>query len=420
MAKANYSYWQIGLLLYLSIPGAWAKNLAECFSAAAQRSELVAGQQEQINQADARYNMALGSLAPSINFVAGYTRLDTPPGSQTAFNLAERPEIKLTASQPLFKGLREYSALKQRSQQQTQAELAKQKALLDLYQDVAETFYKILSLEQELKDSQNLIELDRKRLQDLQARTKIGRSRTSEVLAVDAALASLAAEVISLKNQILVTRQRFSFLTGFNSDELLVDQLATANQAPVKDLNYYLSRLDQRADVQLARQQALVADQSLLIAKEGHLPSVDAAGNYYFKRVGVLEKQKWDVTLTATLPIFAGGVTQSQISEASSVYKQNELNLSYLRRQAEQEIRSAFDLVVADQGVLTSLKNSVDLYEKNFQEQNREYRLGLVTNLEVLQTLNSLQEAKKNYDRSLFQARLNRVKLDLATANVNF
>ena len=154
------------------------------FSSALQRSETTAIQLQQIQQAEERYRQANAALLPTISGAITYTWQDPlPPGSpQTPSNLSQQHVSQLTASQPLFRGMREYAALRQ-----TQDLLAAQRqdyrqAKLALYKDVLQNFYTILAYESDMANYQEEIRLNRQREQDIRARVRIGRSRDSELL----------------------------------------------------------------------------------------------------------------------------------------------------------------------------------------------------------------------------------------------
>ena len=49
--------------------------------------------------------------------------------------------------------------------------------------------------------------------------------------------------------------------------------------------------------------------------------------------------------------------------------------------------------------------------------QVRDYRYGLVNNLDVIQSISSLLDVKLNLDRSIIQVKVNKILLKIATEN---
>ena len=391
-----------------------AHNLDDCFKAALSRSETIAIEEEQVQQAEERYSRARGSLFPTINAIGSFTRLPEPSGQETAFTKVERPEARITATQPIFRGLREFAALKATQLDVAAEQDGKRAAKISLYRDVAENFYQIMSLEQDLRNLKEQIALSQRRVSELTSRRKIGRSRTSEVLTVQSTVATLEAQAATLQATLVGVREAFAFLTGLEQHATLKDTETVPSR--IDPVYVFLKRIEQRPDVAALVKQAEVADQNVSIARGAHLPTVDVSGNYYLKRTGVQESQKWDVTALLVVPLFAGGAIQSQVREASSQRRQSELALSAVRRRAEQEIRSLWQYVQIDQKQLDALVRAAELAERNYHEQTKEYGFGLVTNLDVLQSLNVFQEARRNLDRIRYQAKLDIIRLEAAVA----
>jgi outer membrane protein len=97
-----------------------------------------------------------------------------------------------------------------------------------------------------------------------------------------------------------------------------------------------------------------------------------------------------------------------------------ELGLKKAKRAAVQEIQTLYSTVKADLEQLKELSEARNLNELNFKQQTREYRNGLVNNLEVLQALTAFEESKRALDRAKFQTKINFLKLETAAGHVTF
>jgi len=401
-------------------PGSAAQGLTldNYFSAALERSEVVATQSELIHQAEERYQQAASALLPTVNGVASYTwqeplASDVPTTSTTL--LSRQPLAKLTATQPLYRGFREFAALRQ-----TQALLDAQhddrlNAQVLLFGDVARNFYNVLSIEQDLRNYDEEIKQNLDREAELKARVRIGRSRISEILTVQTTIGTLRAQTEQLRGQLRVERETFAFLSGLESSTPLND--TEAMPGGLNSIDDYLARIALRPDVQASRKRLTAAQENVTSAKGAHLPSLDLNGNYYFDRPGALKDVAWDVQIALTVPIYAGGSLRSKTREAVSQRTQAELATSQISRQAEQEIRSLYQTVVFDRFQLEALEKATEAAKKNYQAQRHDYRLGLVTNLEVLQALTAFQENQRTLDRARYNAKLDFIKLQAATVN---
>jgi len=388
--------------------GAWAEGpaaltLDDCYKAALKQSEAVAEQGELAVQASEHVWQATGSLLPTVNGVASYLREDQSGQTNSLKKTVApttQPLVKVTADQPLFRGGREYFGIRQAGKLADAQKCSRQQAEVSLYRDVVQAFYNVLSIEKDIKGLGGELASYDGRIKELEGRVQIGRSRTSEILAAQSAQAGLQGQAEQLKGQLAVARESFSFLTGIDRSAILAD--AEPSATALEPLERYLGGLERRPDVAAAALRAEAANAGLWSARCALLPSVDLIGNYYLKRSGISEDIKWDAQVALTVPLFAGGANLSRIREASSVERQNKLESSRVSRLAEQDIRTLYSRVVSDRALVSALAAAADLAERNYGEQASDYRLGLVTNVDVLQALASAQDSKRALDRASY------------------
>jgi outer membrane protein len=190
-----------------------ALTLDDYFAQALVRSEVVATQSELIRQAEERYRQANAAILPTLSGIASYTWLDSG-AADTATNPTRQPHARLTGTQPLFRGFREFAAIRQ-SQALVGAQSDDyQNARVQLFKDVAQNFYDVLTLEQDLKNLDEQIGQYQQREKELQERVRIGRTRPGEVLTVQATISTLRAQVEQARTQLSTARDIFAFLSG--------------------------------------------------------------------------------------------------------------------------------------------------------------------------------------------------------------
>jgi outer membrane protein len=386
-------------------------SLDQYYQAALKRSEVIGTHRELITQAEEQYKQARAARLPTLSGVATYTQQQQPPASVPSVpaTLTRQTNARLTVTQPLFRGFREFAALRQTKALVSAQDDDYRRARVLLFEDVVTNFYTVLSLETDLDNYAQEINQNLARQKDLQARVRIGKSRRSEVLNVEAAISSLRAQVEQIHGQLQAARENLAFLSGRDAGTPLRDNQPTIYQ--VGPVNTYLAGLDKRPDIQASKQRYVAAKENVSVAKGERLPSLDLNGNYYLERPGYYKDINWDVQLLLTIPLYSGGSVKSKINEAVSQRTQAELALSETRRQAEQEIRSAHSAVVFDLAQRDALENSTNAADKSYQAQLRDYRLGLVTNLDVLQALTALQQNQRALDRVRLSTKLDYLKL---------
>ncbi|MCM2279557.1 MAG: TolC family protein [Oligoflexia bacterium] len=392
-------------------------SLEDSMRAALARSEAFAIETEALAQTEERHRQARGSVLPALNASATQTWQEQPSSSfGSSIFPSVQPVLKLSATQPLFRGLREFAGIRA-AEDQVRAQREKRRLVeSQVYLELVQNFYSILSIERELRNVGTQIELHGKRVGELRARRQIGRSRLSEELSTEAAMGALKAQAEILSGQLRALRENFASITGLEPHAALQDpqESSFAEGSFPLPLEEYLKGVEARPDVSAERHRLEAAEEAVRIARGAHLPSADLGGNYYFVRSGSLKDVTWDLQLGVSLPLYAGGVLQSRVTEARSQLRQAELALARARRIGEQEIRALYEVVSADRRQIKALQESVRLSERNYVAQSQDYRNGTVSNLEVLQALTSFQESRRALDRARFASKQDFLRLEIA------
>ncbi len=217
--------------------------------------------QENIRVVEEQYRNALGSILPHIYWIktqefqdqsGSFTRRS---GRQWPPHLHSIPipQSEFQLQQPLYAGGKDWQALKIAKSAENQAKFNRAQADEQLLADVATSFYAALSWNDQLTVLMATSKLTEDRIKELQRFVDLGRSRQAEVLSAQTTLASLDAQIESIKQSYSDARQLLFFLTGVPPEVPLLDQ--GTPQAPT-NLDEALTRAGKRPDL-LASVEAL-------------------------------------------------------------------------------------------------------------------------------------------------------------------
>lgn len=393
-------------------------TLSQCYLLAIRNNEELLIQTQKIIQTDENYKQTLASIFPRLNFLYTQFYQDTSgvdtgaSGVGGTFTRKDRPEAKLTLKQPIFAGLKEFyamSALKSESKKET---FLLQHLSKILFQEVANSFYKILELEKEIKNVQTALSLTQTRIKELSERVRLGKSRTSELLSVESEEATLASTIERLKGEISLAKEEFSFLLGvpLETTELL-DELKFEQ---VESLAELLKKVSSKTEIKALEEELKSKKSQMKLAQGNFYPTLNLLGNYYTKRVGFQEQIDWDALFTLDFPIFQGGSNLADLRLAASQTKQVELELKKLYRKQESEIKKAYLVFHTSLAQSKTLEEALKKANESYELHIKEYRLGLVNNLEVLQAIHALEDAQHRLDRTLIQTKLNYLQLKIS------
>lgn len=400
----------------LVAPANGGKNFTEVYQAALERAYTVNIQQEIVNQDLELDSQAKAALFPVITGSATILEQQTPSNNVgTSISPANQNTVKITADQPIFKGFRDFAALRQRKDILNSAKFGLQDAARTLFYNTAQAYYNLLALESDEFNYKNEIAVNQKRLSELQGFVRIGRSQITDVLGQESTISGLEATLELTHGQVENAKEVLAYFIGMDRNTPIWD--AEAPPAQPESIAFYLEKIEQRPDVKAAVAALQGNEEGIPIARGQHLPSVDLLGDYYLTRPGeALSGVNWDVELAITLPIFQGGAVLSQTRQAESVARQFNFALQATRAGAAQEISQFYDSFSADQRQIAKLAQTADLGKKNYDALIKEYRNGLVTNLEVLTGINNWQTTVLTLAHAQWTAKQDWVKLQAASA----
>jgi outer membrane protein len=390
-------------------------TLKECYDMAVKQSETIAITDELIKQAEALYGQAWGSTLPEIFFGYDSTWQDRPSTSGATpgtFFITPQTNTRIGARKNLLTGYREFAAINSGSTFVDQRKDEKSRALQLLFSDVAGAFYGVLQAEADLAITKKNLGILQDRLKETKQRANVGRNRSAEVAALEAQAYTSEAQTLEAERLIKLQREFLSFLTGKPMMEQTLQPFDV--RSVESDVASYIARLDKRPDIQAQEKAVDVSLAAVRLERSKHFPNLGLGANYYLDRTGFREDVKWDAILNLEIPIWSWGATQKGVNAAKAENNRQALLARQIRRRAEMEVQNAFR-------EMTSARQQRDIYEKASVSSEREhtlttrdYRSGLVSTFEVLETMNRFYETQRGYNLSVLRERLSEVNMKIA------
>ena len=375
-------------------------TLENCYRMALKQSEEIAVRAELIEETEGRFQQSLSGILPKLSFSSTDKRQDGSGGS--AFTRRSLPERKFTLSQPLFSGFKEFAAMTGSRSEKELRRHEKARAEQLLLVDVSDAFHLLLQERQDIGALEATRQVLRERIQELEARERIGRSRPSERVAAEALAYRVEAEWEQAQTGETVAAQLLQFLTGLDAVGELADP--GPKLPPAEEPEELLAGAESRPDVLAADRSLEISRQQLRVARAKFFPTVTTEGNYFVERSGAAKEVSWDASLKVDVPIFQGGSAVGAAREAASGVRQAQLRLREARRRSAQEIRDAHAEYDGALARVRALTRALEATEENYQLQVEEYRRSLVSNLEVLSVLQALQDARRELIAALYEA----------------
>ena len=226
--------------------------------------------------------------------------------------------------------------------------------------------------------------------------------------------------VISLENEVAKQKIILARLTGLPpSDEYDLTDDVPFLAAPDLSFEDALNQaFERRTDIKAAEAQIHAAERTLTAARDERLPSLSVNGNY--GKIGTNPAQTQTTyysAATLSIPIWLGGRTEGEITEAKASLAQRKAELEDTKGQVESDVRNAFlDLHAATSQVEVARRN-LQVTRETLELTRQRFDAGVTDNVEVVQAQESLTTAELDVINSVFAHNVAKIGLARSIAS---
>lgn len=407
--------------LLTSVVQASPLTLQQGYEMAIARSEALQITQEQVNFAKGRYDEAFSAIFPQVNLSSSELFRNSTDGFGNEGGVVpagnrRRFRSSISFTQPIFRGFREFLLADAAKFELSSAELTKQRRREELFLEVASSFEQLRLSRADLKILSRTQETLLERLKELKDWVRLGKSKASEISAAEAERADVLASIEQVKGAEAAALEYLRFFIG---DVVNEAELVGGEEAVKLDrVESYVTKGETRSDVRANSDQLGSLTKQVSVAKRERWPAINLSGNYYPYQHPDSE-QDWDISVSLQMPLFDSGRISARVSQQEALRRQSELSLQQLKRSIERDIRTSYAQTLASFARVKSLSNLVGDAERSYDSQRADYKLGIVTNLDVLQAIRQVEDAKRRLLAAQVEARINVTKLAVACGDLS-
>lgn len=403
------------LLLVLSFfamrflaPEAMAVTLSESYQSALNTNVTEKMNDARINQTIEQRRQEKSEFLPTIGLRGTYNKQDNSERQQNA---------ALFLSQSLYNGGRNSLAVENAN---TEIEIARNERQLDrkaLLLRVIEAYYTYFLNINDMNNLDLLRKQSKERADEIRKRVQIGRSRRGELLQAEAQLAAVDAQVASGQGLWKESESVFTLLTGLPvsaKPEVNIAEGVTAF-ASAKSLEDYLRLAFEQEDFKNRKLQIEQLNRSVQITKTHFLPTLDLTSNYYLDKKGgttASRNSDWDVGLSLVFPLYEGGASDSLVRETLERRNEATYELNDHEKTVQIEVTRRYETFRRYSEQIKAFDLAMEKGKRSYEEAVKDYRLGLVSNLDVLSALNIYLDNKRNAEKTRIQAMMSKQLLD--------
>jgi outer membrane protein len=272
-----------------------------------------------------------------------------------------------------------------------------------------------------------------RQLEQAEKRFEVGLIAITDVQESRAQRDRASANLIDAKRTLATSHELLRELTGQDFEALAApgEDMPLNQPNPALVDQWISTAMEQNLNLISARLGSEIASKNVSIARSGHLPTLGLSAGYsdgnsdttttvsrgaYDTGGGTKEKS---ISLNLTVPIFAGGGTQSIVRQ--NVYSQRAARerVERITRETERSIRDNHLGVMSNISRVQALKQALESSKTSLQATQAGFEVGTRTTVDVLEAQRQLYVTQAEYYKSRYDYLQTRVLLEQAAGQLN-
>jgi len=291
---------------------------------------------------------------------------------------------------------------------------------------LAENYFLVLERGDQLLTVQAEKAAMQRHLDLAEGKLKSGLGKRVDVEDARARSLNAVAKEFELQSRLADSQYALREVLGVIPQQLLVLRPDVPLEKPQPDSSaQWIAMANERSlELQAMLLELDVAQQEIKVLKGGHYPTfelvvnalnTDTDGSVYG---GGSEIETADVAVRMNLPLYSGGLTSSQVRQASQKRYSVLETLNDKRRMVERETQDAYNRIHTAIVQIGALEQSVKAQERLLQGRESGYRTGKNSMLNVLDAQNDLSQVRQALTKARYDYVLNTLKLKFAVGDL--
>jgi outer membrane protein len=333
----------------------------------------------------------------------------------------------VTLTQPLFRW-QNWITISQAEKQVLQAEAALTIAQQDLIVRTAQAYFDVLLAQ----DNVALSEAQKKAFSEQLAQAKrnfeVGTSTIVDTLEAQARYDQTVAKEILDKNDLEVKRQALTQLIGKPAEPLvpLKDPLALVPPQPANIDAWVNAAGTSSLSVAISRAAYEIAEKEVDRARAGHYPTADLSAQWVYNKnpnltsgIGTLAQNTGSIGVSVSVPLYAGGGTQSRVREALAGKERAQQDLENTQRTVAQAVRQNFLNVTNGVALGRALEQALASTQSQLDSTILGRDVGVRTSVDVLNAQQQVIQTRRDLQQARYGYLLNTLRLKAASGTLS-
>ncbi len=402
-------------------------SLAEVARLAVQRNLDLASESLGVSAGSQDVVAARSSLFPQLSAGTAFTRRKVSPLVETGQFAEKSSDGSLSLSQIIYAD-DVSAALEIQQQLQYSREAVLQQLRLDTIEQATVSYLNVLRSETQLRIQQDNLNLTKANLELARDRVRVGSTSLADVYRWESRIATDRSSLLRARaaldqarealNRILhqPITQSFQIVPAELEDPFVMTETEfndlIDNPHTLSLFTDYSVRRGLENSPELTQLEAQLAAKRREIVNQRRafwLPDFSVNGSYSknFDQNGVgagltENLEDWNVSLQASIPLFAGGARKAALSRANYEFEQLGLARDSIREKLEQQIRATMHAANASYANIGLSQQAADAGRKNLELVTDSYAKGVVSIIDLLDAQNASLQADEAAANALY------------------
>lgn len=367
---------------------------------------------------------AQAALLPQVSGSAGLTENYLNTGGMSLYY--HQPLASAGLQQVVF-DFSKFSSYSKSKHAVTLSDLQLENAKQQLIVTVAQKYFDVLYAIDTLDAIQSNKSALAKQLDQAKKSFVAGTVTIADVNDAQAGFDAANADEIKAENDLIDKKNILHNLTGLDSNQIqnVIESISLMTPDPDTPEKWAQIARINNLDIKIAKEQVLMADEDITIAKSGHLPNVSANLNYQYQGSSNVDSastsaqqvintsanvpggflssfSQANVGVQVNLPIYSGGNVSSQVRQALSNYAASKEQLVSVERQTDQQIKNAFWQVQNGIDIVTAQTQALKSAKLKLRSDQKGYQVGVRNSIDLVNSEKNYRVARQNYNQARY------------------
>ncbi len=372
-------------------------------------------------------SQAIGQMLPQINISANWSQ-NKQAANQSGQSISSNypgTRYHVSLNQTLF-DFSKYWEWQRTSKIEHQYVTEAIEARNQLIYNVVDRYFSTLEAEDQLNFAKKEVQAVQKLLKQIQARFAKQLLKITDLYATEARLDQIFSDVAQAESKHITSQESLRELTGVSPNSLKTLREGVKYIEIQGNLQQWIGMAQSQNPTILAKITAIEAAQNnVYVQKSKFLPVVDLQLSHYDTNTGYQSSSLGSDVKTSVaaininLPIFSGGITTSQVSEAKNRLQLTKNDHVSAVRVALKETSNAYLSTNASVRQIQATEKALKSASKSREAMERGYQLGVVTISDVIKSQQDEFSVKKDLAQAKYNYIKNRIRFMHATGSIN-